>query len=135
VPAVTRSGSGIGELLDQEKTGFSLSAMSQVDLQVVGDSLWFMDRREAQPRRRLDPSTGTVTGFEIPLLEGNDFVEAEPIPTDPDGVWLSTSRRVIEPGDGEGPSTTGMSDVDQVDPSTGEFVRSIFEGELTGFGT
>jgi hypothetical protein len=125
---------GIGEFLDQEETGFTLSAMSQVQLQVVGDHLWLMDIREAQPLRRLDPATGEVTQFEIPVGDGNDFVEAELIPTDPEGVWLSVSRRVITSAEGEGRSTTGMSYVDQVDPDTGEFVRSMFEGELTGFG-
>lgn len=127
-------GDDIGEFLDQEETGFTLAAMSQVQLQVVGADLWFMDIREEQPLRRLDSATGEVSRFEIPVGEGNDFVEAELIPTDPEGVWLSVSRRVITSAEGEGRSTTGMSYVDQVDPDTGEFVRSIFEGELTGFG-
>lgn len=125
---------GIGEFLDQEETGFSLSAMSQVDLQFVAGSLWLMDRREAQPLRRFDPATGVVTQIDIPVGDGNDFVEAELIPTDPDGVWLSVSRKVITSAEGEGRSTTGQSFVDQVDPTTGDIVRSISEGDLTGFG-
>lgn len=127
-------GDNIGEFLDRDETGFSLSAMSQVDLQFVGGSLWLMDHREAQPLHRLDPTTGNVTQFEIPVGEGNDFVDAELIPTDPDAIWLSVTRRMITSAEGENRSTTGTSFVDQVDPETGKFVRAISEGELTGFG-
>ncbi|MFK7917834.1 MAG: hypothetical protein AB8G14_07135 [Ilumatobacter sp.] len=134
------AGAAAGEFLDPEvNDGFTQTALTDADLQLLDGQLWIMDVRDDQPLRRLDPDTALLEEFVIPLeaIDGDDgpvdFVSARLLRTDPDGVWLTVSRRTIQLDDDSGRTTTGAQFIDQVDAATGDVIRSVSEGALTGF--
>lgn len=142
-------GPATGTFLDPDTSGgFTQTTLAQADLQLLDGDLWIMDVRDDQPLRRLEPDTGTVDEFVIPLdavdLDGDavevnsdgepvDLVTSTLLATDPDGVWLSVSRRTVQSDDDNGRTTTGVKYIDQIDPATGAVIRSVPENALTGF--
>lgn len=142
-------GPATGNFLDPDTNdGFTQTALTNADLQVLDGDLWIMDVRDDQPLRRLDPDTGNLDEFVIPLApvdadgdavditsdrDPGDLVASTLLATDPDGVWVAVSRRTIESDDENGRTTTGAKFIDQIDPVTGAVIRSIPEGQLTGF--
>lgn len=148
---MTSLGDRIGTIVDGGDEPDTITALTDVDLHRTGDTVWILDRREDGVLFRVDVAEASVAANEIPLDpvgiephpdagdgprgtsgEGSRYTRATMVTSDPDGVWLDVSRFTITEDDAEGRSASGPSYVDQVDPDTGDVVRSIPESDLTG---
>lgn len=141
----------IGGFVEQSESGGRTTTFLRGAFTEAGGSIWLMDTRDNGPLIRIDPASGAVETTEIPLDPvgvapdadagdgprgttgvGSRYTTAELLRTDPDGVWLTVTRWTITSDDDDGTSASGPSYVDQIDPATGEVVRSIPESDLTG---
>lgn len=142
-----------GEFVEQNGDGGFESTMLRGELQELNGALWIMDGRENGPLIRVDQATGAVDAFELPVDPvgtdpdpdsgdgprgtsgvGSRYTTAEFVPGNDDQIWLTLTRWTITSEDENGTSASGPAYVDQVDPTSGEVVRSVPEEDLTGVG-
>lgn len=125
-------GEAAGRWLPEDAT-FDVATLSGADLTMVDDDLWIVDPAENASLLRLDPGTGTLDSYPVPVGDA-ELTDVELLGSTPGSLWLEVNRAVVTADDETGRSTAGTLFIDRVDTATGEFVLSTPVSEIIGFG-
>ncbi len=122
----------LGDFAEEFGDDNTVSSMSQPDLMVRNGTLWIVDIRDDGSIYRLDPESGSIDAYPMVAGDSVDFVRLEAVTTDPEAVWVKTTRFMITSEDASGTTSVGEVYFERVDEESGTVTVSVPALDLNG---